>query len=295
MLGITITNAKMPRSLDIDLVRTFVAVADRASMTAAANACALTQSAVSQQIKRLEDALACALFVRDRRGLRLTRGGEQLLPKARRLLHLNDDIWSDMAAAMVGGKVRVGAPYDLVGSVLSAALKAYADAYPQVEISLTCDSSPNLLEVLANGEVDLAVIEEPAANAGDACLTVERLLWVGAKGGGAHLRNPLPVSMVADTCAFRPAVLQALNEQGRAWRTVFESGNIEATTATVRADLAITAWLACTIPPDLSLLTTADGLPELPSFAISLYRPAHGMTAAATAMERYIRDRLARP
>ena len=108
-----------------------------------------------------------------------------MLPKARRLLHLNDDIWSDMAAAMVGGKVRVGAPYDLVGSVLSPALKGYADAYPQVEISLTCDSSPNLLEVLANGEVDLAVIEEPAANAGDACLTVERLLWVGAKGGGA--------------------------------------------------------------------------------------------------------------
>ena len=102
----------------------------------------------------------------------------------------------------------------------------------------------------------------------------------------------MPVSMVADTCAFRPAVLTALDHQERAWRTVFESGNIEATTATVRADLAVTAWLACTVPPGLDILTSASGLPDLPAFAVTLHLPAAGATAAAAEMARHIRDGL---
>lgn len=284
----------MTRSLDIDLVRTFVAAADAGSMVAAANARHLTQGAVSQQIKRLEESLGCELLVRDRRGLRLTPAGEKLMLKARRLLNLNDEIWSTMAKGP-RGPLRLGVPYDLVGSIVAPGLKAYAEAYPEVELSLVCASSPELLSGLNEGTIDIALIEEPidAVTRGER-LAVERLVWVGARAGAAHLRTPLSVSMVAESCAFRPAVLSALEEGGRAWRTLFESGNIEATKATVQADLAITAWLACTVPGDLAILGPADGLPELPSFAVSLYLPKGSVSEAAAAMATHLRSAFVR-
>ncbi|WP_202353715.1 LysR substrate-binding domain-containing protein [Mesorhizobium sp. 113-1-2] len=284
----------MIRNLDTALMRTFVTVADKSSMTAAANALHLTQGAVSQQVKRLEEVLACSLFERDRRGLRLTRSGERLFDKAKRLLSLNDEIWAEMAGSAVAGQVRLGVPYDLVGTLLAPVLKAYAETYPQVEISLICASSPELAAALAAGTIDLAVIEERVGPTSGECLAVDRLVWVGARGGTARAKRPLPVSIVADTCAFRPVVLSALNEHGLEWRTVFENGNIDATTATVRSDLAVTTWLASTVPADLDILPFDVGLPPLPNFAINLHLPRHGVGAAAQEFARHIRDGLAR-
>ena len=284
----------MIRNLDTALIRTFVTVADKASMTAAANALHLTQGAVSQQVKRLEETLGCSLFERDRRGLRLTRPGERLFGKAKRLLGLNDEIWAEMAGTEVAGQVRLGVPYDLVGTLLAPVMKAYAEAYPQVEISLLCAASPDLTAALAAGTIDLAVIEERVGPTAGECLAIDRLVWVGAKGGVARAKRPLPVSIVADTCAFRPVVLAALNEHGLEWRTVFENGNIDATTATVRSDLAVTAWLASTVPADLDILPFDAGLPPLPNFSINLHLPKYGAAPAAQEFARYIRDGLAR-
>ena len=294
MLCISAHNAAMPRNLDTSLLRTFVSVADRASMTAAGNALHLTQGAVSQQIKRLEELFRAVLFARDRRGLKLTAAGERLLGKARRLLSLNDEIWTEMVSSEMRGKVRLGAPYDLVGPCLAPVLKAYAAAYPQVEISLICLPSPDLSRALAKGEIDLAVIEEPLGPSGGECLCVERLVWVGAKGGGAGLKHPLPVSMVDEGCAFRPAVLEALNTHGREWRTMFENGSIEATTATVAADLAVTAWLAFTVPAHLDVLGAEADLPELPPFAINLHLPKAEIERTAAELARHIREGLSR-
>ncbi|WP_292179838.1 LysR substrate-binding domain-containing protein [Mesorhizobium sp.] len=294
MLTISIYNADMTRNLDMALIRAFVTVADRASMTAAANALHLTQGAVSQQIKRLEEALGSSLFTRDRRGLRLTRAGERLFGKGKRLLALNDEIWAEMAETPVAGQVRLGVPYDLVGTLLAPVLKTYAETYPQVEISLVCASSPELTAALAAGTIDLAVIEERVGPSAGECLAIDRLVWVGAKGGVARAKRPLPVSIVADTCAFRPAMLAALGEHGLEWRTVFENGNIDATTATVRSDLAVTAWLASTVPADLDILPLDSGLPPLPNFAINLHLPKHGVGSAAQEFARHIRDGLAR-
>lgn len=284
----------MIRNLDTALIRTFVTVADKASMTAAANALHLTQGAVSQQVKRLEEALGCSLFERDRRGLRLTRPGERLFGKAKRLLGLNDEIWTEMAGTDVAGQVRLGVPYDLVGTLLAPVMKAYAEAYPRVEISLLCAASPDLTAALAAGTIDLAVIEERVGPSAGECLVIDRLVWVGAKGGVARAKRPLPVSIVADTCAFRPVVLSALNEHGLEWRTVFENGNIDATTATVRSDLAVTTWLASTVPADLDILPSDSGLPPLPNFSINLHLPKYGAAPAAQEFARYIRDGLAR-
>ena len=286
-------NASMTRNLDIGLLRAFAVVADRRSMTAASQVLPLTQGAVSQQIARLETLAGGPLLARERRGLRLTPSGERLLGKARRLLALNDEIWTDINGGTIDGPVRLGVPYHLVGACLAPVLKSYAGACPHVELSLDCGSSDELERRLAGGRLDLAVLEEPVATATGECLAVDRLVWAGAKGGTAHARTPLPVSMVAETCAFRPAVLAALERQHRDWRTMFENGSLDATLATVRMDLAVSAWLASTVPADLDVLPPETGLPDLPSFAITLHLPDRPSTPAASELARHIRTALA--
>lgn len=283
----------MRRHLDISLLRSFVAVHDRGSMTAAANALHLTQGAISQQIKRLEELFSVPLFERRHRRLSLTSAGDRLLAKARVLLQLNDEVWAEMSEQSLSGPVRLGVPYDLMGEGLACALKDYEVAWPHADVSLVCAASADLVLAMERGELDLALVEEPAAQVRNAscqvqCLSVERLVWVGASGGRSFARDPLPVSLVAPSCAFRPAVVAALQEQGRAWRTVYESGNIEATRATVKADLAVTAWLAFTVPQDLQILSVESGLPELPPFAINLYHRPDDTSLAVQEMAHLI-------
>jgi DNA-binding transcriptional LysR family regulator len=278
----------MSRNLDVTLLRTFVAVADLTSMTAAGNRLSLTQSAVSQQIARLEE-VAGRLFLRDRRALRLTSSGQRLLPKARRMVALNDELWAEMNETSLVGPLRLGVPYDLVGAWVTPILKEFCEEFPLVEVSLSCRASPELLAATASGQLDLALIEEPVGPTGGECLAVERLVWVGARNGSAHLRSPVPISLVAETCAFRPAVLGALESHGVAWRTMFESGSIDATRATVRADLAITAWLRSTVPPDLDIVAAGDVLPELPPFAVNLHRTQASPSPAAAELAGRIR------
>ena len=277
----------MPRNLDTGLVRAFVSVADFGSMTASAHALHLTQAAVSQQIKRLEESFGFDLFERDRRGMRLTNEGERLFGKAKRFLSLNDEIWADMTTPAFKGEVRLGVPYDLVGNHLPPILKSYSTAFPQVEITLSCLTSPQLIEAIRAGELDVVIAEEPAGKSKAECLATDRLVWVGAKGGDAHRKQPLPISFGCDTCAFRPVIFDALRSSGLSWRTVSEMGNAEAISATVHTDLAVTALLASTVPAGLELL---EGLPALPNFCINLHLPRTGSSLIAEALARTIRE-----
>ncbi|CAM2151980.1 DNA-binding transcriptional LysR family regulator [Pararobbsia alpina] len=279
----------MSRNLDLDLIRTVVAVADSGSMTVAANRLHMTQGAVSQQVKRLEDVLGCLLFVRKTRKLELSPQGEQFLVKARQLLRLNDDILADMTGQSLRGHLRVGVPYDLV-TPLAPAMKAFVEAHPHVEISLVCAASTELSEAVDSGRVDVALVESVASEAEGEVVRIEPLVWVGARGADAWQKRPLPLSMVDERCAFRRVVLGALADKDIAWRTVFESGNIEATAATVRAGLAITAWLVSTVPADLETLAPhAADLPSLPPFAICLRLPA-AVQPAAQEFARHVRE-----
>ncbi|WP_429300811.1 LysR substrate-binding domain-containing protein [Paraburkholderia sp. GAS199] len=279
----------MSRNLDLDLIRTFVTVADSGSMTVSANLLHMTQGAVSQQVKRLEEGLDCLLFVRKTRKLELSRQGEQFLVKARQMLRLNDEIWADMTAQSLGGSLRVGVPYDLV-TPLAPAMKAFAEAHPRVEISLVCAASPELDEAVTSGRVDVSLVEYVASEAEGEVIRVEPLVWVKGRGSEAWQKRPLPLSMVDERCAFRPVVLGALANRDIAWRTVFESGNIEATAATVRAGLAVTAWLVSTVPSDLETIAPhTAGLPPLPPFAICLRLPS-AVSPAALEFARHVRE-----
>jgi len=266
----------MIRNLDTGLIRSFVVVAGCGNMTVAADRLALTQGAVSQQIRRLEEGLQVALFDRGRRKLKLTPQGERLLGLSKRFLEINDEILAEMTGAAVRGKVRLGIPHDLVTNYLPRVLPGFADANPNVDIELVCEASPDLTEAIGRGDIDIAIVEERADSARGECLCVERLLWVGGRDAKAPAQRPLPLSIVGETCAFRPVVHEALRDSGIAWRTVFENGNIDATMTTVRADMAVTPSLAAVVPRDLKVLGPDSGLPPLPNFSISLFlRPGN--------------------
>ncbi len=251
------------------LLRAFAATAKLKSVTAAAAELNLSQGTISQQLRRLEDRLGRRLFERDHRGTRLTAFGDRALEHANRLLIAHDLAWQELTDS-APPPVRLGLPPDLVRRWMPALLQALAECAPQVHVDLRVDMSETL--ATARSEVDLAIIEERSPSAGFV-LSTAALVWVGAPNGSAAKRRPLPVSLVGRDCAFRPMVIDALNAAAVPARYVYEAGDIEATTALVRADHAVTVWLRGTVPSDLQVIELA-GLPTLPRLDLCLHRGA---------------------
>lgn len=276
------------RNLDTALLRTFAVAAETGGMTSAGNVLNLTQAAISQQIKRLEETFGCELFSRERRGLVLTDAGEKLLGRAKRLLALNDEIWTEMTGRSFTGQVRLGVPYDLVGTYLPPVLRSFSRAHPQVEITLVCKASPRLKEALAAGELDVTVVEEAAPGPDGELLATDRLVWVGARGGEAHARRPLPVAS-CPSCAFRPTIFGALRERDIPFRVVTEGADYDASSAAVQTDLAVVAALASTVPDGMEILGAASELPPLPPFSVALYLPRAEPTDAVRALAAELR------
>ena len=283
----------MPHNIDTSLLRAFVAAAETRGMTTAARLVNLTQAAVSQQVKRLEEMFGRQLFERDRRGLRLTPSGERLLVRARRLLALNDEVWALMTAPDFNGEVRLGVPHDIVGPYMPPVLKSFDQAWPGVRVSLVCSTTVKLLRALARREIDLTLATECDRPANGETLLRDPLVWVGARDGRAYKRDPLPVSIGDEDCAFRPVVIEALNHAGRDWRPVCEVSNMESLRAPVEADLAVVALLASTVPNLLEALSLGAGLPPLPTFHINLHLPSKGASEVALQLSRHIREQFA--
>ena len=147
----------MRKDLDMALVRAFLAVVEVGGVTRAATALGVSQAAASQQIRRLEEALDCRLFERSGRRLVLAPAGERLLAQARRLLAMNDEVWSSMRTPSFEGEVRLGVPYDIVGSFVPGVLRRFAKAQPRVRVSMVCEDSRIVREALKSGDVDLAL------------------------------------------------------------------------------------------------------------------------------------------
>ena len=180
----------MRRDLDIALVRTFLAVVESGGITRAATTLGMSQAATSQQIKRLEDALDCRLFERQGRGLVLAPAGERLVAQARRLVTMNDEVWSAMRTPQFEGEVRFGVPYDIIGTFVPTILRGFAKAQPRVRVSLVCEDSKIVREHLRSGGVDLALTTEMDCGRHGETLRTDRLVWVGAPGGDAHRQWP---------------------------------------------------------------------------------------------------------
>jgi len=283
----------MPRNIDIALLRTFVAVVETGGMTNAGRLLNLTQAAVSQQIKRLEDVFQQSLLERDGRQLRLMPRGERLYAQAQRLLAMNDEIWGMMTSPDHEGEVRLGVPHDIVATFIPPILKSFDQAWPRVHVTLVSNTTMQLLQELKRGDVDLTLTTEEECPSGVETLMPDELVWVGAIGGWAHNREPLPVSLGDLTCKFRKAAIGALTKVGRDWRSVSEVSSMEPICVPLHADLAVAPLLASTVPAGLSILGPESGLPPLMTFYINMHFPKTGASDIALELARHIRQHFA--
>ncbi|MEL7544976.1 MAG: LysR family transcriptional regulator [Pseudomonadota bacterium] len=257
------------RDIDIALLRTFLAVCETGGMTQAARHLNLTQAAVSQQIKRLEQLLDIALFDRAQRQIRVTAKGERLMAYARKMLALNHEVWSGMTAPAFEGEINLGVPHDLVATFMSPILREFARRWPRVSLILHAKTTPNLLSNLRDGEIDITLTTEPR-RAGETLL-VDPLVWGSAPDGEAWREEPLPLALGAETCAFRQTALEALQHAGRDWRLSCHVGTLDPAIAMIEADLAVGAFMRCALPPSLEAVAPDRGLPALPDYYLNMH------------------------
>jgi DNA-binding transcriptional LysR family regulator len=273
----------LPSGLDPDLLRSFVLIAEGGSFTRAAQTVGRTQSAVSMQIRRLEDVLGQPLLIRNGRGIELTPHGEWLLDRARQLLTLNDEIMASFRSPAVAGRVRLGTPDDYVLRYLPTILARFSESHPAVEVEVVCSNSTDLVERLQRGELDLALVSDGNQAPGMQAIPLWRgpLAWVGSVAHTTHRRDPLPLALAHPACVWRQATLAALEAAGRRWRIAYTSAMQAGTLAPALAGLAVTVCLPGPLPAGLRWLGPEDGLPSLPEFGIVLLRgPAALVTDA---------------
>jgi DNA-binding transcriptional LysR family regulator len=258
--------------LDLDVLRTFVAIAETGSFTTAASAVYRTPSAVSMQIKKLEEILGRSVFTRDARSVSLTADGEILISYARRLLALNREAVSKFIAPDISGVVRLGSPDDFGERVLPNVLKRFSQSHPAVAVDVVIDQSTNLLKRMADGRLDITLFTcAGRAAPGEAeVLLSEPVVWAGAKGGCAHLREPLPVSLWEEGCAWRAAAIDALGRDGRDYRIAYMSAHAQGQRSAILADLAVAPLPRSFIGKDIVPLGPKDGLPEMGSYQLAM-------------------------
>jgi len=259
------------RNLDVTTLRSFVAVADSGGVTRAAGFLHLTQSAVSMQLKRLEEMLGLALFDRSGRSIALTASGEQLLVFARRMVALNDEVITRLTDHAFEGELTLGVPHDVVYPAIPQVLKQFHAAYPRVKVRLEASYTRILKDQFDKGECDVIVTTETGMDQGGETLAVKPLVWIGAPGGAAWRQRPLQLAFCRQ-CVFRAHIVAALDAIDTPWEMSVDTESDRTIEAAVSADLSVHAMIEGTHPPYLEAIDHGGALPELPVQMINLYR-----------------------
>jgi DNA-binding transcriptional LysR family regulator len=263
------------RNLDVTTLRSFVAVADSGGVTRAAGFLHLTQSAVSMQLKRLEEMLGIDLLDRSGRTIALTPAGEQLLVYARRMVALNDEIIARLTDQAFEGELTLGVPHDIVYPAIPRVLQQFAAAFPRVKVQLMSSNTRELKAQFRRGEVDVILTTETGVDDGGETLSVKPLIWIGARDGSVWRQRPLRLAFCKQ-CLFRPLAIAALEREEIDWEMAVESENDRTIEATVSADLAATAVLRGSQPPHLEAIDHGGSLPALPEQRVNLYVTGSG-------------------
>jgi DNA-binding transcriptional LysR family regulator len=274
--------------LDIDQLRTFLAIVETGSFTRAAEIVHKTQSAVSMQMKRLEERLERPIFARDGRASKLTEDGERLLDYARRIVKLNVEALAAFSDFALTGRVRFGVPDDYADRYLPEIMARFSRAYPGVELSVICEPSVELVERIGANELDLAIITNCESSRPVESFRRERLLWVTSNRHTTHREEPLPLALGRPACKWRQAAIEGLEFMGRPYRVLYSSGNAGAVAAAVLAGLAVSVFPESGLRPGMRVLGNSDGFPELPSCHVGLLRNPHQQSALADALAGHI-------
>ncbi|NMJ43941.1 LysR family transcriptional regulator [Roseomonas sp. JC162] len=277
----------IPPGIDPDLLRSFVLIAEGGSFTRAASAVGRTQSAVSMQIRRLEETLGQPLLLRGPRGVETTPHGAWLLDRARRLLAMHDEIVTTFRAPAVSGTVRLGTPDDYALRWLPGILARFAEVHPAVEVEVTCAPSNELVERLEEDEIDLTLLSGGNERPGMLGQPLWRagLRWIGSTQHATHRRSPIPLATAQPRCVWHRAAVKALDEAGLPWRVAYTSTSQAGTLAPALAGLAVTIGLPGPLPAGLRFLGAEDGMPALPDFAILLFTGAGSSPVVETLAE----------
>jgi DNA-binding transcriptional LysR family regulator len=267
-------------TFDLDVLRTFVTGVDMGSFVRAADKLGRSTSAVSAQLKKLEDQLGTPVLRKEGRGMVTTAAGESLLGYARRLLELNDEAATAVRGADLAGSVRLGIQQDFGEHVLTEVLGRFVRVHPRVRIEARAARNTELMELLNSGRLDLALAWEGGAATPHA-VDVGRLAmrWIGAADDArlaqalahATAQEPLPLVVMDAPCVMRSAAMRALDQAGIPWRIAFTSPALAGVWAAVAAGLGVTVRTAVGLSPSVRILDD-PALPPLPDIGLRLYR-----------------------
>ena len=260
--------------LDPDLLKAFVAVADQRSFTRAAAMLNRTQSAVSMQIKRLEDRLQAELFHRTKANVDLSAAGEGLLGYARRILTLNDEAIGRLRERTVEGVVRLGVMDDYGTLVVPPLIASFVAGYPLIHIEMETGLTSSMTARLGEA-YDLVIAMHPEGQGDGEFLRREQAVWAAGPQQAVEGANPLPLALYPQGCLFRKWAMEALDAAQRPWRLAFISHSLAAVESIAMQGLAVTVVKAGTFPSKLRRLSDRDGMPPLPAADIRLHRASN--------------------
>jgi DNA-binding transcriptional LysR family regulator len=280
-------------SLDPDLLKAFVAVADHRSFTRAATTLNRTQSAVSMQIKRLEDRLGVELFNRTKANVDLSAAGEGLLGYARRILTLNEEAIGRLAERKVEGVVRLGVMDDYGTFIIPPLLANFLAGYPKIHVEMETGLTSSMPARLGEA-YDLVIAMHPEGRGEGEFLRREQAVWAASPSQAVEEQEPLPVALYPQGCLFRKWAIEALDAAKRSWRLAFVSHSLAAVESVAAQGLAVTAVKASTFSPKLRPLSDRDGMPRLPAADVCLHRAAN-LSRAGALLADHLRTNISKP
>lgn len=283
--------------VDTSVLRTFLALVESGSFSRAGVLVGRSQSAVSEQIRKLEELFGRPFLERSTRHVRLTSDGEQFLQHARAMVAQADAMLARFRAPDIAGEVRFGSPEDFASAYLPDILGVFAAAHPAVELHVTCKLTLPLVEDFGAGEQDLIIVKQDPERryAASRPLWRERLVWVSAGAlaqdfAEAARGRPLPLVLSPQPCVYRSRATRTLEAAGVAWSGVFTSPSFAGQAAAVRAGLGYAVMPRAMVPVELSIL--ADW-PELAEVEIALLGQSR-LSPAAAALAGFIEERVTR-
>ncbi|WP_193336768.1 LysR family transcriptional regulator [Devosia beringensis] len=278
----------MAAPLDLDQLQSFCAIADCGSFTEAARRVNKTQSAVSMQIKRLEERLGQSLLARDGRSVTLTAHGDALYARARKMLRTNAEIMDHFSDGVLAGSIRFGVPDDYAVRLLPVILSSFQRTHPRIAVDVACMASEELLNGMRAGRYDLIVFTQGTEQNYGELFRTEKMHWVTSHGGRALASEPVAIACGPSCCIWRKDALAALDRTGKDYRVAYTSSNATAISSAVLSDLAIGFLPESALQPGMRVISDDYGLPRLGDAQIALMRASHAYGGIYDALASHI-------
>jgi DNA-binding transcriptional LysR family regulator len=282
----------MMMMLEPDLLRTFLAISDAGSFTGAGAVVGRTQSAVSMQMRRLEEQLRCSLLRRSAHEVALTPQGEILRRHAKLILNAQQAALAALSQPDVPYEISLAIPDDYALGLLPTVLKDFASAHPNAAVAVTCEPSRDIIRNMAEGAYDLALVTEGQGPVMGPVVHQEPCHWVTAAKGGAHLRDPLPLAFGPEDDTYRQWAIDRLVKQGRAFRIAYTSISEAAIRGAVASGLAVSVMARSSMTAAMRVLGRAEGFPDLPTLRVCLITSPRNRTDMVEALESFLIARM---